>query len=152
MKNWIIAPSVRCMVVLFAFVAASPVMADWRYDGGEGSYYAYITDGGFVDGTYQNGLMFRCPDDGNPCTFYVTVNGELPQPPVVVTFNFSNGQIIQRLTEPDGGAEKAVIGWEGEVLANLMSQDSVTVSIGQRPSYTFSLSGSAGAIQRAMNP
>lgn len=150
--SWLLPKSTRFAAVLFVATVASAASANWRFDGGEGSYYAYVTDGGFVDGTYQNGLMFFCPDDGNPCLFYVTINGQLPQPPVVVSFSFSNGQTVQRLAEPDGGSDKAVIGWEGDVLANLLSQDTVAVSIGSGPSHTFSLSGSSSAIERAMNP
>lgn len=130
---------------------ANPARAEWRFDGGEGSYYAYTTDGGFVEGSYKNGLIFFCPDDGNQCDFYVTINGETPQPRAVVTFAFTSGKIIQRMAEEivEGAP---VIGWQDGLLDELLSQDSVSVSIRDGARHQFSLRGFKQAIGQAMNP
>lgn len=93
--------------------------------------------------------MFFCPDDGRLCEFYVTIDGETPQPNVVVTLAFPDGQTFQRLAEEVNGG-RPQIDWEGEILRSLMAQDSVTVSIADGPGQRFSLAGSAAAIQRAM--
>lgn len=152
MKNYSSANLRTVMVTCAAVFAAvaSPARAEWSYGGGEGSSYAFTTDGGFVDGSYSNGMMFYCPDDGNPCELRVTVNGETPQPRAIVTFAFSNGQAVQRLAEEINGGMPQ-ISWEGEVLEGLLSQDSVAVSIGNDAGYAFSLSGSSSAIRRAMH-
>lgn len=141
----------KILAMACVVLAAGPALADWRYDGGEGSYYAYTTDGGFVEGSYRNGLMFFCPDNGRPCELRVTINGQVPEPRVVVSFAFPDGNTIQRVAEEvDGGPTQ--IGWEGGLIENLESQGSVTVSVGDRQGHTFSLGGSSNAIRQAMNP
>lgn len=145
------ASTITFSVAVGIALLTSPAFAEWQFSGGEGSSYAFTTDGGFVDGSYKNGLMFFCPDDGNSCELYVTINGQIPQPPVAVTFAFSDGQTVQRLAEPVGGQERSVIGWQDGLLEKLLSESSVTVSIENGPSHTFSLSGSTTSIRQAMN-
>jgi hypothetical protein len=152
MKNsiWTGVKKAGLLAATLAALQASPAFAGWLFEGGEGFSYAYATDGGFVDGSYQNGLMFFCPDDGNPCEFRVTVNGAMPQPMVVVSFVFSDGKTVQRRAEEiNGGVPQ--IGWQDGLMEELLSQDSVTVSIADGTSHTFSLTGSSKAINRAMN-
>jgi hypothetical protein len=134
---------------IYLALTAGTAWADWRFEGGEGTYYAFITDGGFVEGSYKNSLMFFCPDDGRICELYVTIDGETPQRNVVVTLAFQDGQTFQRLAEEVNGG-RPQIDWEGEILRSLIAQDSVTVSIGDGPGHRFSLAGSTAAIQRAM--
>ena len=133
----------RLVLSLALLSSATAAHAEWQYTGGEGTYYAYTTDGGFIDGTYQNGLMLFCPSDGNFCQFSVVINGETPQPPAIVSFAFDNGQLVERITESVAGGDPEV-GFEGELQEALMSNNSVT---GQ---YTFSLKGSSAAIAEAV--
>jgi hypothetical protein len=137
-------------VLMASFAGAAS--AEWQFVGGEGSYYAFISDGGFVEGSYRNGMMLFCPDDGrNICDFRVWIDGQTPQPPVAVSFDFPSGRVITRLAEaPDGVSP--VVGWEEDLQQALMSESQVTVSIDKGPSHTFTLDGSASAIGQAMNP
>jgi hypothetical protein len=146
---WTGTKSAGLLAATFAVLAASPAFAEWRFDGGEGSYYAYTTDGGFVDTSYQNGLRFFCPEGTTPCSFFVKVKGATPDHRVVVSFVFSDGKIVQTLAEQIDNGEPE-INWQDGLLEELLLQDSVTVSIKDGPSHTFSLIGSTKAIRRAM--
>ena len=132
---------------LLAFTA-SAANAAWQYSDGEGSYYAYTTDGGFVRGSYESGIVVHC-DDLNYCSLRVWIEGELPQLPVAVTFEFSSGRTISRLAEAPGGIDP-VIGFDSDLRKALMTEDSVKVSVPNVGSYTFSLTGSSAAIKSAM--
>ncbi|MEL6529590.1 MAG: hypothetical protein AAFQ27_06480 [Pseudomonadota bacterium] len=145
--------------VLFTAIVSSGAIAQaqsiWQSGGGEGSHYAYVTDGGFVESSYQNGIMLFCPDDGRKgrsCELRVKVDGELPRARTAVTFEFSDGLQITRLAESVSGG-KPQIGWEweGQLITALRSQSSVVVSIADGPKHTFTLRGSSGAIRKAMD-
>jgi hypothetical protein len=137
-------------VLMASFAGAAS--AEWQFVGGEGSYYAFISDGGFVEGSYRNGMMLFCPDDGRDiCEFRLLIDRQTPQPPDVVSFEFPSGKVITRLAEAPGGI-RPVVGWEEELRSALMSESQVTVSIDNGPNHTFTLDGSASAIRQAMNP
>lgn len=137
--------------VLFSF--ATSAQAQWQYEPpSEGNAYAWTSDGGFVDDSYQNGMMFICPPpeaEGLFCRLIVTINGQRPRPPAAVTFEFPDGEKLQRITERVGGGTPQV-GWDPRLIEKLRSQSNVTVSFGDHPGHTFSLGGSSQAIGRAM--
>jgi len=118
----------RELMVLALLLSATTAHADWLYEGSEGSSYAYTTDCGFVDGSYQIGLMFFCPDDWNPCEFRVAIQGQTPRPPVVDSFTFSDGQTVERLSESVGGG-KPQVGWDEILVDKLMSDSSVVMTV-----------------------
>ena len=153
MTNAKLYGTVACSVLSVSITLfAEAAWAEWQFVGGEGSYYAFISDGGFVEGSYRNGMTLFCPDDGrNICDFRVLIDGQTPQPPVVVSFEFPSGKVVTRLAEAPGGI-RPVVGWEEELQSSLMSESQVTVSIDDGPSHTFTLDGSASAIRQAMNP
>lgn len=151
-KSFIVKFLKGAACTMTASLLAGTASAEWNYVHGEGTYYAYVSDGGFVEGSYSNGMMLFCPDDGRKiCEFRVLIEGQTPEPPVVVSFDFPSGRTITRLAEAPGGIEP-VVGWEEELQRALMSESQVTVSIDNGPSHTFSLQGSASAIRQAMNP
>lgn len=150
--NTLRLPSFKPAVLLAAVsvsLSASPAWADWRFEGGEGSSYAFETDGGFVEGSYKNGMIFSCTGDNSPCKLRVVINGKKPQPNAVVTFVFSDGITVKRLAEEVAGDEPQ-IGWEGDIMDGLKSAGSVKVNIGDSPGHSFALTGSSDAIRRAM--
>lgn len=136
------------VAALLLALAASPAHANWLYNGGEGSYYAYITDGGFVDDSFENGLMVRCSDDSEYCTLRVWIEDKLPRPPAAVTFTFASGKTITRIAEAPGGIDP-IVDFDKEMYDALRSEESVTVSVPRVGSYTFSLKGSSRALSQA---
>ncbi|MEM7701859.1 MAG: hypothetical protein AAF251_07970 [Pseudomonadota bacterium] len=137
---------------------SSPALAQWQYMDAEGAYYAWVTDGGFVEGSFENGLNLFCPDVSGPegqhrrvlCEFSVTIAGAKPTPPAAVSFTFSDGLVVKRRVEAvQGGPSQIAL--EGELLDRMLSDSGVTVAVASGESFTFSLEGSSHAIRKAMD-
>lgn len=141
---------------------SSPAYAEWQHEANEGGNYAWITDGGFVEGSYQNGMSLFCPDaepaDFDPsdrrhrsvlCEFRVTLGGEMPRPPAIVSFRFDNDAVVERVSERVRGG-KPQIWLGGELIELMLSRKSVTISDKNGARHTFSLTGSAKALRNTM--
>lgn len=153
---------IRMLTLCAAVTCSVPASANWNYEASEGGYYAWSTDGGFVENSFKNGLFLQCPDispaDLNPgdnrhrsilCEFRVTLDGQIPRPPAIVTFAFDDGTVIQAITERIQG-RRPQIALEGELLDAMLAKKSVVVSANGLEAYEFSLSGSSSALRQAM--
>ncbi len=153
---------VRFLACCAFLLSSAPAYAAWSYEASEGGHYAWSTDGGFVESSYQNGLTLFCPDlkpsDLNAsdnrhrsvlCEFSVTLNGEKPEAPAIVSFRFDNGETIQRQSERVQGSQPQ-IALEGRLLELMLQQSRVTASVRSGAEYTFSLKGSSAALRGAM--
>ena len=80
-----------CVIAIATLAGAVPAVAEWQFEQGEGQLYAYTTDGGFVQGSYQNAMFFFCQDGLGYCELSITIDGKQPQPRDIATFTFDDG-------------------------------------------------------------